>query len=475
MSVAGAPAPVLDRRRAGVLLHPTSLPGGSLGAPARAFVDFLAEAGFGLWQVLPLGPPHADRSPYQARSAQAGDPALVDLQELVELGWLAGEAPAGDAREALHAAREGFEREADDDARAARADFERRAAGWLHDHALYTALSAARAGEPWWQWPARLRDRDATALAEASAAHAEAIADECFGQWLFDRQWRGLRRYANERDVLLFGDVPIFVARDSADVWAWREQFLLDAAAEPTVVAGVPPDYFSATGQRWGNPLYDWERMRADGYRWWTQRLRTQLDLFDVLRVDHFRGFAAHWEIPAADDTAVNGRWVSGPGEDLFDALGAALGPLPLVAEDLGTITPDVAELLARLGLPGMKVLHFAFGGDAENPYLPHNHEPNAVAYTGTHDNDTTVAWVAALDETARAHACRYLRCAPERLWAVLPMQDLLALGEGHRMNVPGTQAGNWCWRFDWDQVPADCAARWLERNRLYGRMAPGD
>lgn len=487
MTVGGAAAPVLDCRRAGLLLHPASLPDegrGVLGRSARRFVDFLADAGFGVWQVLPLAPPHADGSPYQTQSAHAGDTRLLDLDALVERGWLADAGPAQAESDRWRSARQRFEVSADDEARAQRERFEHETAAWLDDFALFSVLRAARAGEPWWLWPAALRDREPEALRAATDELADALADQRFAQFLFDLQWRELRAHAASRGVRLFGDIPIFVAWDSADCWAAREQFLLDAEGRPRVVAGVPPDYFSATGQRWGNPLYDWGRMAQDDFHWWRQRIASQLRHFDVLRVDHFRGFAAHWEIPAAERDAVNGRWVQGPGALLFERLAAALGALPLVAEDLGVITDDVVALREGLGLPGMHVLQFAFGGDAGNPYLPHNHRENAVVYTGTHDNDTTLAWAQGLDAGARGHAARYLRCAEDGLapaladaalasvsrWAMLPMQDVLGLGVGHRMNIPGTVTGNWGWRFDWTQVEEGCAARWRERNALYGR-----
>ena len=480
-------APVLDRRRAGVLLHPTSLPDdghGVLGASARAFVDFLAEAGFSVWQVLPLGPTHADGSPYQTQSAHAGESSLLDRRVLLERGWIDSLEASRGAAHPWHAARLGFEANASEAAREARARFEHDAAAWLDDYALFAALRVAHAGAPWWEWPRPLREREPDALQAATVALAERIADERFAQYLFDCQWRELREYAGSRGVRLFGDLPIFVAWDSADCWAERGQFLLDDEGRPEVVAGVPPDYFSATGQRWGNPLYDWQRMARDDYRWWRRRLASQLRLFDVLRVDHFRGFAAYWEIPASEHSAVNGRWASGPGAALFERLTAEFGALPLVAEDLGLITEDVIALREVLGLPGMKVLQFAFGGDAGNPYLPHNHEPNSVVYTGTHDNDTTLAWANGVDDETRRHAARYLRCAVADVatalasaalasvsrWAMLPMQDVLHLGEGHRMNVPGTVQGNWRWRFRWSQIEPGTVAAWHEDNRLYGR-----
>ena len=487
--MSGAPAsePLLDVRRAGVLLHPTSLPDdghGVLGASAHDFIEFLVAGGFSVWQVLPLGPPHADGSPYQTRSVHAGDTRLLDRLMAMERGWLPAAVAAIRGDGWIEATRAGFERHADAASRAQFDAFVQTSAAWLEDYALFAAIREDLGGAPWWQWPGGLRDRDPVALRATASRLAAPIATCRFGQFLFDLQWRELRDHANARGVRLFGDIPIFVAWDSADCWASREAFLLDSEGHPQVVAGVPPDYFSSTGQRWGNPLYDWARMRDDGFGWWCDRLATQLRLFDVMRVDHFRGFAAHWEIPAGDATAEHGRWVEGPGAALFDTLLTALGRLPLVAEDLGIITPDVVELRERLGLPGMKVLQFAFGGDAANPYLPHNHQTNMVVYTGTHDNDTTHAWAATLDPAARDHASRYLHAREPELaesvidaalasvsrWAMLPLQDVLGLGEGHRMNVPGTTQGNWRWRFERSALDAECASRWRARNELYGR-----
>ncbi|HKK14844.1 MAG TPA: 4-alpha-glucanotransferase [Gammaproteobacteria bacterium] len=489
----GKPAGAFIRRRAGLLLHPTSLPGpggqGDLGPEAYRFVDFLQDCGCSVWQMLPLGPTHADRSPYQCLSVHAGSPRLISLDLLARWGWL--EFPGdseGDPQEArqvhLEAAYNGFRRRATGEQQAEYDAFVQRH-DWLEDYALYQALRDEHQGRAWLDWPAPLRDRHLSALNEARRRLAGALEQIRFQQFVFYRQWHALRAYANERGVLLFGDMPIFVAHDSAEVWAHREFFALDETGSQQVVAGVPPDYFSETGQRWGNPHYRWDALQADHFGWWVQRMGSQLELFDLVRVDHFRGFQAYWEIPAEAETAVDGRWVEAPGEALFERLYHEFHQLPLVAEDLGYITPEVESLRRRFALPGMKVLQFAFDGGPGNPYLPHNHEALGVAYTGTHDNDTTVGWFDRIDEQARAHVRDYLGLDPQagmpwpliraamasvaRL-AVVPMQDIMGLGSADRMNVPGQTEDNWVWRFTWDQVPEDAAPRLAHLVRLYGR-----
>lgn len=475
------------------MLHPTSLPGagesGELGVEAFRFVDFLSSAGIGVWQMLPLGPTHADKSPYQCTSVHAGSAELISLQRLVEWGWLDAdqlqsnyETVARD--EQLRVAYAGFQARANAGERAEFVDFCTQHAAWLNDYALYEALRAEHQGRGWFDWPQALRDREEVALAEARRHHGAVIDQVCFYQFIFFRLWHELRHYANERGVLLFGDVPIFVAYDSAEVWAQREYFCVDGEGRLEVVAGVPPDYFSATGQRWGNPHYHWERLEADGFRWWIERLRTQRELFDLIRIDHFRGFEAYWEISASSETAIDGRWVKAPGERLFQALLDSFHDLPLVAEDLGVITAEVDALRLQFGLPGMKILQFAFGGDAHNPYLPHKHERLSVAYTGTHDNDTTLGWFHSLDHATRAHVQEYLGFPSESMpWpliratlasvavlAIIPLQDVLALDSAHRMNTPGVAEGNWRWRFDWEQVPTDLAERLRQLVQMYER-----
>jgi len=474
------PKPVLDRRRAGVLLHPTSLPSGDLGDAWR-FVDFLAGTGTSVWQMLPLGPTHSDGSPYHCQSMHALNPALLSTERLVESGWrIASPAPR---EHFLAAALACLLRPEHAAPRAAFEAFCVAHAAWLEDYALYQALRAHHGARPWWEWPERLRDREPAALEAAAAGLAETLNRVRFEQFLVANQFAELRRYAHDRGVRLFGDMPIFVAHDSAEVWTHRHYFKLDAAGQPRTVAGVPPDYFSATGQRWGNPHYDWTRLAADGFRWWHERIATELARFDLVRIDHFRGFVACWEIPAGEPTAINGRWVPVPGDALFDSLRARFGELPLVAEDLGIITPQVTALRRRHGLPGMVVLQFAFDSGPDNPHLPHNHVPDAVVYTGTHDNDTTLAWFAGLEEAAQRAVLDYLDTAepmPRALvqaalhsvarLAVVPMQDLLGLGAGHRMNTPGTTSGNWQWRFRWEQLSGEIAEWWRRALALSGR-----
>jgi len=481
-------------RRAGVLLHPTSLPGpagnGELGPDAYRFVDWLVDCGVGVWQMLPLGPTHEDLSPYQCLSVHAGNYRLVSLQQLVELGWLddASLDDGGDIdaqrKLRLVAAYNGFRRHASDAERDSFRGFVEQHGYWLEDFALYQALRADSNGAPWYDWPPPLRDREPRALEQARERLAGAVEQACFEQYLFFRQWLQLRRYANDRGVLLFGDIPIFVAHDSADVWAHREWFALDEEGRLQVVAGVPPDYFSETGQRWGNPHYRWDLMKEDGFGWWIERMRTQLELFDLFRIDHFRGFEAYWEIDAGEETAVNGRWVEGPGAAFFETLQSAFNGLPLVAEDLGLITPEVTALRERFGLPGMKVLQFAFDGSADNPYLPHNHEILSVVYTGTHDNNTSLGWYHELADEQRAYLYRYFGDSPEPMpWllmraalasvacmAVVPLQDVLGLDAAHRMNTPGVTEGNWRWRFEWGQVRDEDSQRFRELVSLYGR-----
>jgi 4-alpha-glucanotransferase len=477
----------LQARRAGVLLHPTSLPGGrnhgDLGAEASRFVDFLAACGFSVWQTLPLGPTHEDGSPYQCLSVHAGNPELISLDDLVARGWL--DEAGTDTHACLVRAKAGFDKRADQEARDALLDFRQRHVSWLDDYALYQAVRRVRQGASWYTWPEPLRNRDDSAISAFRNAYADEIEQASFEQFLFFTQWHALRDYAQQCGIALFGDIPIFVAHDSADVWAQRELFSMNAAGELDVVSGVPPDYFSKTGQRWGNPLYRWEQIADDNYRWWLERFRSQLELFDIIRLDHFRGFEKYWEIPAQAETAVDGRWVEGPGAALFEQLAEEFGDLPLVAEDLGLITPEVDALRHQLMLPGMKILQFGFDGGPDNPYLPHNHEPLSVVYTGTHDNDTSLGWYRGLDKAGRQAVDDYLGLPSEPMpWpliraalasvaelSMLPMQDILALGSEHRMNTPGTTADNWRWRFDWGQIDPQLTGRLQHLITLYGRL----
>ena len=434
-----------DTHRAGLLLHPTSLPSGTL-ADAGRWLEFLHAAGFGVWQMLPLGIPLTGLSPYQCASAFAVNPALFPDCDVEPHGY---------------------------------ADWQARQAYWLDDFARFMVIKAEQQGTPWTEWPRALRDREPGVLARFDAVHADALEAVRRAQYRAVVQWHALRTQAAARGIQLFGDMPIFVAHDSADVWAQRALFLLDETGHPTRVAGVPPDYFSATGQRWGNPHYNWAAMQADGYAWWRARLRTHFEWFDLVRIDHFRGLAAAWEIPASEPTAIHGEWVVAPGAALLQAFADDMGDLPLVAEDLGIITSDVTELRHRFGLPGMAVLQFAFDQHADNPHKPENVQTDTVYYTGTHDNDTTLGWWRTLPDEARAQVMQQLGVSepdavPEAMivtvlesraaLAMLPLQDVLHLGGEARMNTPGTDNGNWTWRFEWEALPSDLAPRLLKQ-----------
>jgi 4-alpha-glucanotransferase len=481
----------LATRRAGLLLHPTSLPGpgacGELGPDAYRFIDFMAAAGQKVWQVLPMGPTHEDRSPYQSYSAFAGDPELISLQLLCDWGLLES-APLklsyGAKQPYTRAAYNHFQQHGDEILIKEWERFREENAHWLDDYARFRVLKQLHRGKSWTEWPPALRDRTSDALSELDKQERERLDLERFEQFIFFRQWHQLKHYANERGISIFGDLPIFVAHDSADVWVNRHYFKLDEKGEPLVVAGVPPDYFSATGQRWGNPLYDWVEMEKERYAWWLQRINFQLMLFDLVRIDHFRGFEACWVIPADEETAINGQWVKVPGERLFEKLHEQFDPLPIVAEDLGIITHEVEALRDTFALPGMKILHFAFSGNADNPYLPHNHIANCVVYTGTHDNDTTLGWFISLDDQTRAYTDEYLgHPAEEMPWSlirrayasiarlvVVPLQDVLELASDARMNIPGTTEGNWLWRFQWEQFDDETSDRLRHLTTMYQR-----
>ncbi len=494
-------------RSAGILLHLTSLPGphgnGDLGPSAYHFVDWLVLAGQQLWQMLPLGPGGLANSPYMSLSAFAGNPLVIDLEELKSHGWLTdadlaswpsfpenkvdfGRAIPLRTKALLTASRRFFAASTATD-RTAFETFCRSERSWLDDYALFQALNEVHGGGIWTTWPAPLAKRDAAALRQARKDHADLVRHHQFVQWCFRRQWNALKRYANDRNVKLVGDIPIFVAHHSSDVWSHQELFHLNTKGEPTVVAGVPPDYFSVTGQRWGNPLYRWDVMKERKFKWWVDRFRATLALFDIVRVDHFRGFEGYWEIPASEKTAVKGRWVKAPGHELFTTVRRQLKDLPIIAEDLGVITPEVTALRDAFELPGMKVLQFAFAGGPENAFLPHNYGPHCVVYTGTHDNDTTAGWSRTATEHERAFAERYLatqgtsvtqamiRAAFNSVadMAVVPFQDVLELGSEHRMNLPGTTDGNWEWRFSWTLVGPQHAERLYEWTALSNRCSP--
>ncbi|MDT7687391.1 MAG: 4-alpha-glucanotransferase [Acidobacteriota bacterium] len=504
-------------RACGVLLHPTSLPGphgvGDLGHGAYRFVDFLAASGQSLWQVLPLGPTGYGNSPYQCFSAFAGNTLLVSPELLVEQGLLAPGSLEGLSRlpderveygeafphkEALlHEAFENFRRTEPAVVTAAFEEFKAGAAAWLDDYALYRSLKRERNEAAWTEWEEPLVRRESSALEAARKKLAEQIEEVKFKQFLFFDQWSRLREYCRGQSVRIVGDIPIFVAHDSADVWASPDLFKLDERGRPRVVAGVPPDYFSRTGQLWGNPLYDWERMRADDFHWWVGRVRSMLTLVDVIRIDHFRGFAAYWEIPGGDKTAERGRWTFAPGRELFRAIKAELGELPIIAEDLGFITPDVIALRDEFDFPGMRILQFGFSTDSTNKDLPHNYVRNTVVYTGTHDNDTAVGWYgsepasggasvrsAGQVERERRYCLDYLRTdGAEINWdfiravyasagdtTLVPLQDVLGLGSESRMNTPATMSGNWSWRFRESDLNESLSARLRHLAELYGR-----
>jgi 4-alpha-glucanotransferase len=478
----------LDRRAAGVLLHPTSLPGagprGVIGGDARRFVDFLIDAGFSVWQTLPLGPVDRSLSPYQMKSAHAGSPELIDPAELLAHGWLTEEMLAADPQARLAHAYRAFREKASAGERTAFDNFVQQNRAWLLPYALFEHYRRCSGLKPWWEWPAAMRDRHPATLTATLAEGRDSLRGVAFEQYLFDHQWQRLRDYANSRGVRLFGDMPFYVDLDSVECWWHRKLFRLDATGRPVAVAGVPPDYFNADGQLWGNPLYDWDAMRADGFRWWVDRIRAQLRCFDLLRVDHFRALEAYWEVPASSATARDGHWRPAPGAELLAALGRELGEVPLVAEDLGHITPAVRALRDEFDLPGMLVLQFAFDGSPQNPYLPANHVENAVVYTGTHDNDTTLGWYSALDAGTRSRVDAALASTPGDMpgaliraayastarLAIFPMQDLLGLGGEARMNVPGTPTGNWRWRLRWEQIDAELPARCRRLAVMSGR-----
>lgn len=485
------------RRAAGLLLHPTSLPGpngiGELGPEALKFVDVLAAAGMRIWQVLPLGPTGYGDSPYQCFSAFAGNPLLVHVGDVGPVGSPTrvdfGEVIPRKL-EALRAATTAFVPDAAYHAWCAQA------AWWLDDFALFMSAKAAHDGRAWHTWDGPLARREAGALASWRERLSDDIEHHKRVQYLFFSQFAALRDACTARGIQLMGDVPIYVAHDSADVWANPTLFKLDALGTPEVQAGVPPDYFSATGQLWGNPIYAWDRMHANGYGWWTQRMRAALEMFDLVRLDHFRGFAAYWEVPGSDTTAIHGRWVPGPGAALFDAMTRTLGPLPIVAENLGVITPEVEALRERFGYPGMAILQFAFGADGQaNDFQPHNYPRDVVVYTGTHDNDTTAGWWASTgagDSTRdptmvakeKAFALEYLGAdGTDMPWTLIrtvlasvadtvliPLQDVLGLGSEARMNLPGRESGNWGFRFAWEQLTPDHLARLKRMASLYER-----
>jgi 4-alpha-glucanotransferase len=505
------------QRASGILLHPTSLPGpfgiGDLGDEAFAFIDFLAASGQSLWQVLPLGPTGYGDSPYQCFSAFAGNALLISPAKLLEDGLLANDdladvprsqpsrvdfGPVIDYKKTLLAkAFDNFQRSTAGALRTEFLHFCQTSDWWLEDYGLFRALKEAHGGAAWTSWEEHFAVRNPAALASARQTLHDRVEAEKFFQFLFFKQWSALKSHCRERGVRIIGDAPIFVAGDSADVWSQPEMFKLDSRRQPIVVAGVPPDYFSKTGQLWGNPIYDWRAMQSTGFRWWIDRLRATFQTVDILRIDHFRGFAACWEVPGQDKTAERGQWVEVPGRQLFTTLRNAFGEMPIIAEDLGVITPDVEALRDDFGLPGMRVLQFAFRGDSKTIDLPHNYVRNCVVYTGTHDNDTTVGWFnskagagstrSAQDiERERRYCLEYLGSDGSEIhwdmiraaWAsvadtaVVPLQDVLGLGSRARMNLPASERGNWQWRFRAGSLTKRISDRLRELTELYGRKA---
>ena len=494
-------------RSSGILLHPTSLPGpfgiGELGEEAHQFLDFLLSSRQHLWQVLPLGPTGYADSPYASFSSFAGNHMLISLRSLAKEGLLDEKAleytPAFPATSVDYGAViafkmpllwqsfEAFQLRATPKQRQDYEHFRQDHQHWIEDYALFMALKDEHQGASWTEWEPDIVARKPEALATWQKRLEPRVTFHVYLQYQFYTQWLSLKRYANEHSIQIVGDLPIFVAHDSADVWAHPDLFYLDEAGAPTVVSGVPPDYFSVTGQRWGNPLYRWDRLARTGYAWWIDRVRATLALVDLLRLDHFRGFQAYWEIPGAEETAVKGRWVLGPGADLFNALQEALGQVPVIAEDLGVITPEVVALRTQFGFPSMRVLQFGFGSDARNEHLAHNFEQETLVYTGTHDNDTTVGWYKARSPLEQHDVREYLATDGSNVsldlirlafssvarLAVVPMQDLLALGSEARMNMPGRADGNWTWRYQAEML-MDWHRDWLAHiTRMYNRIPP--
>jgi 4-alpha-glucanotransferase len=496
----------MPSRASGILLHPTSFPGrygiGELGSTAYQFIDFLHASKQRLWQVLPLGPVAYGNSPYMCYSSMAGNPLLISLESLQSQNLLTHDDLASlpdfpadridfdllaqTKLPLLQKAAENFKHHAASSQRYAYEMFCASRAFWLNDYAFFMALKAAHGGASWYEWEQAIAQRQPEVMEKWRQQLAAEIFHHKYLQFEFFRQWSELKEYANDRKIQIVGDIPIYVAHDSADVWAFPHLFHLDPETGATeLMAGVPPDYFSETGQLWGNPIYNWDALEKSGFEWWIQRFRAMLEYIDLIRIDHFRGFCAYWAVPQGEETAMNGEWVEAPGEAFFQALAQELGSLPILAEDLGVITPDVEALRDQFEFPGMKVLQFAFGSDAGNPFLPYNFVPNCVVYTGTHDNDTTVGWFEKLSEWERQRFLQYLGCQTEdgihwdlvRLalssvarWAIIPLQDVLGLGSETRMNYPGTITGNWSWRYRAEMLTSEVSDRLKCLTETYGR-----
>lgn len=495
-------------RSCGILLHPSSLPGrygiGDLGAAAYQFIDFLADSRQSLWQILPLGPTGYGDSPYQCFSAFAGNPMLINPDQMIEAGYLPAEAAAAVPPFPAHKVDYGwvihfknqlfdkafayFQKQGTAVQKAAFDQFCTQNQAWLDDFALFMALKTEYMhdnGGVWNTWPEPIARRDPEAIARWSEEKAAEIGRHKFLQFIFFEQWLALKAYANGKGIQIVGDAPIFVAYDSADVWANPGLFYLNEDGSPKVIAGVPPDYFSETGQRWGNPLYDWPAMKKNGYAWWMSRLQAIFTQVDIVRLDHFRGFEAYWEIPAEEETAVIGQWVKGPGLDFFQTMQQKMGELPIIAEDLGVITPEVEEMRDTFDFPGMKILQFAFGGEKNSSFLPHTFVHNCVVYTGTHDNETTVGWYRNASLAEQDHVRRYTASSGHDIaWdlirlafssvadmAVIPLQDHMKLDNSARMNFPGKASGYWQWRFTPEMLTGEIQMRLVEMTELYGRL----
>ena len=493
-------------RSSGILFHPTSLPGkygiGTLGKEAYAFIDFLKKSKQKLWQIFPLGPTGYGDSPYQSFSSFAGNPYLIDFDLLIEAHLLSEEDLRdiffGDNEEyidygaiynqkypLLRKAYDNFKSSDNSEMKGSLENFKRENSSWLNDYSLYISLKNHFNGLPWNEWPQDIKNRENAAMEHYKNELADDIEYHNFIQFLFFKQWNDVKRYANENGIKIIGDIPIFVAADSSDAWANPEIFLFDEERKPVKVAGVPPDYFSATGQLWGNPLYNWEKLKETNYSWWVERVRANLSTCDIIRIDHFRGFEAYWAVPYGDETAVNGQWEPGPGIDLFNAIKSQLGELPIIAEDLGLMTQGVIDLREATGFPGMKILGFAFDSGEENDYLPHTYTKNCVVYTGTHDNDTLVGWFQKAKEEDREFARNYLnsRADEEIHWdairgawssvacmAISPVQDFLGLGSEARINTPGVASGNWQWRLKQGVLTNELAERIAKLTKIYSR-----
>ena len=493
-------------RSSGILFHPTSLPGkygiGTLGKEAYAFIDFLKKSRQKLWQIFPLGPTGYGDSPYQSFSSFAGNPYLIDFDLLIEAHLLSEEDLRdvffGDNEEyidygaiynqkypLLRRAYENFKSSDNHEMRENLEHFKRENASWLNDYSLYISLKNHFNGLPWNEWAHDIKNREHGAMEHYRNELADDIEYHNFIQFLFFKQWGDVKRYANENGIKIIGDIPIFVAADSSDAWANPEIFLFDEERKPVKVASVPPDYFSATGQLWGNPLYNWQKLKETNYSWWVERVRANLSTCDIIRIDHFRGFEAYWAVPYGDDTAINGQWEPGPGIDLFNAIKSQLGELPIIAEDLGLMTQGVIDLREATGFPGMKILGFAFDSGEENDYLPHTYTKNCVVYTGTHDNDTLIGWFQKAKEEDRQFARDYLnsRSDDEIHWdairgawssvanmAISPVQDFLGLGSEARINTPGVAAGNWQWRLKHGVLTDELADRIAKLTKVYSR-----